>query len=229
MCWQRFKGCLEGLGAVSSAGEGSDDLVMAVLVGAALVGFVLGIVFLSEPRPTDRYTELYFATHKVSLENYTGPLDFNYSGFVVRGELLGNNFWILGPETNKEVLVFTSDDKETRIEIYQTFRLGDTYLLFADATAVECLFHEYPREVLQFEDVRLRFVIENKMKRDHTYYYKTFLGDTLVDGGEVPVASGQRVSVVSSFPAGTTDNQWTRISVVLDTEQNISFGFRTYR
>ena len=64
---------------------------------------------------------------------------------------------------------------------------------------------------------------------DHTYYYKTYLGTEIVDTGEVPVEDGQVVDVISSFPAGTTDNVWTRVYVVLDTGENISFGFRTYK
>lgn len=214
---------------MSSTDEDSDDLVMAVLIGAALIGFVLGIVFLTEPKVTDRYTELYFATHKVQLENYTGPMDFNYTGSVVRGELLGSEFWILGPETDAEVLVLRPEGGETRLKIYQTFKLGGTYLFFADATSRECLFHEYPREVAQFETARLRFIIHNKQGRDTTYYYSTRLGGDVVDTGEVPVKAGEKVDVISSFPVGTTNNKWTRISVALNTGENISFGFRTYR
>ena len=213
---------------MSSRGGDSDDLVMAVLVGASLAGFVLGVVFLTEPKSTDRYTELYFATHKIALDPYSGDLSFNYSGTVVTGELLGSELWILGPDMDEEVLVFLVEDRETRVKIYQTFKLGDTYLTFADATAGEGLFHEYPREVLEFGDARLRFVIENKMKKDHTYYYKTYLGNEVADEGEVALNADEKKDVISSFPVGTTDNKWTRVCVVLDTGQNISFGFRTY-
>ena len=62
---------------MNSRREPSDDLVMAVLVGASLIGFVLGITFLIEPGYPDRYTELYFSTHKVSMKAYDGSLNFN--------------------------------------------------------------------------------------------------------------------------------------------------------
>lgn len=214
---------------MNSGDEGSDDLVMAVIVGAAVVGFVLGIVFIIEPVPTDRYTELYFVVHKVQLGPYNGTHDFNFTGNIVEGELFDHSFWVLGPDTDEEILVFLSDDTEKRLAIYQTFKLGDTYLTFADATSGECLFHEYPREVQEFEEARLKFVISNRLKKDHTYYYKTVLGEEIVDAGEVPVESGGRKEIISSFPAGTTDNDWTRVYVVLGTGENISFGFRTYR
>jgi len=206
----------------------SDDLVMIVLVGACLVGFVLGVVFLFEPRRADRFTELYFVAHKIPLQPYQGPRDLNYSGTVVGGELLGHEFWVLGPDSDQEVLALDLGGEEARFKIYQTLKLGETYLLFADATSNECLFYEYPREVLEFTDVRLRFTIENKMGRDHTYYYKTSLAGKAVDQGEVAVASGGKMDVISSFEVGTTNNKWTRISVTLDTGQNISFGFRTF-
>ena len=213
---------------MDTADEGSDDLVMAILVGAALIGFVLGVVFLAEPRPTDKYTELYFVVHKVPLEPYSGGHDFNFTGAIVEGSIFDLNFWILGPDAEEEVLVFLSGGEETRISIYQTFKLGDTHLTFADSTSRECLFHEYPREVEEFGEARLRFVIANRLEKDHTYYYKTYLGTEIVDAGEVPVGKDQNVDVISSFPAGTTDNAWTRVYVVLDTGENISFGFRTY-
>jgi hypothetical protein len=202
---------------------------MAVLVGATLVGFVLGILFLADPGDTERYTELYYPTHKISLTPSSGPESFNYSGAVVTGELLGNTFWVLGPDTEEEVVVFNLEGKETQFRIYETFRLGETYLVFADATENECLFHEYPREVFEFDDVRMRFIIENKMKEDHTYHYRVYLSGNLVDDGEVSIEADGRADVVSSFLVGTTDNDWTRISVTLDTGQNISHAFRTYR
>jgi len=206
----------------------TDDLVMIILVGACLVGFVLGAVFLLEPRPVDRFTELYFVTHKIPLQPYQGPRDFNYSGTVAGGEVLGHQFCVLGPESDQQVLVLDLQGEEARYNIYQTFKLGETHLLFADATSKECLFHEYPREVLEFTGVRLRFTIENKLGRDHTYYYKTYLAGEAMDQGEVAVASGEKKDVISSFEVGTTNNKWTRISVTLDTGQNISFGFRTF-
>jgi len=206
----------------------SDDLVMIILVGGCLVGFVLGAVFLFEPRRADRFTELYFVTHKIPLQPYQGPRDLNYSGTVVGGELLGHEFWVLDPDGDEEVLALDVDGEEARYKIYQTFRLGETYLLFADATSEGCLFYEYPREVLEFTSVRLTFTIENKMGRDHTYYYKTWLAGEIKDHGEVAVASGGRKDVISSLEVGTTNNMWTRISVTLDTGQNISFGFRTF-
>lgn len=214
---------------MNSGDEGSDDLVMALIVGAAIIGFVLGIVFLTEPIPTERYTELYFVVHKAQLIPYNGTHDFNFTGTIVEGELFDQIFWVLGPDTDEEILVFMSDDKETRIAIYQTFKLGDTHLTFADATSGECLFHEYPREVQEFGEARLRFVVSNRLKKDHTYYYKTYLGEEIVDAGEVDVESGGSKEVISSFPAGTTENVWSRVYVVLDTGENISFGFRTYR
>lgn len=207
----------------------TDDLVMIILVGACLVGFVLGAVFLLEPRPVDRFTELYFVTHKIPLQPYQGSRNLNYSGAVVGGELFGHQFWVLGPDSDQEVLVLDVEGEEARFNIHQTFKLGETYLLFADATSKECLFNEYPREVLEFTRVRLRFTIENKMGRDHTYYYKTYLAEKTMDQGEVAVESGGKKDVISSFEVGTTNNKWTRISVTLDTGQNISFGFRTYR
>ena len=202
---------------------------MAVLFGASLVGLVLGVVFLAERRPIDRFTELYFVSHKVQLDPLSGTLDLNYTGAIAHGELFGRDFWVLGPETDEEILVFLTNGKETQIKIHQTFRLGDTYLLFAGgATDRECLFYEYSREVKEFEKARMRFAIENKLKRNHTYYYKTYLGSTLVDAGEVPVKAGECKYVISSFPVGTTENEWTRVYVVLDTGENISFAFRTY-
>jgi hypothetical protein len=199
---------------------------MALIVGAALIGFVLGVVFITEPRPTDRYTELYFVVHKVPLESYPGGQDFNFTGNIVTGQIFSNDFWILGPDTDEEVLVFSPEGD--RIGIYQSFKLGDTHMTFADATYAECLLHEYPREVQEFQEARLRFVISNRLKKDNTYYYKTYLGTEVVDTGEVPVQSGEKVDVVSSFPVGTTNNEWTRVFVVLSSGENISFGFRTY-
>ncbi len=212
---------------MSSDGE-TDDLVMAVLVGASLVGFVLGIVFLAEPRSVDRYTQLYFVTHKVPLVPLQGLVDLNYSGIIVEGGVFGHDFLILGPGTAEEALVFR-ENPENLIKIYQTFKLGDTFLFFAGATERECLFHEYSREVMEFTGGRVRFVIENNMKKDRTYYYKTFLGGRVVDQGEAFIRADERKEVVSSFPVDTTNNQWTRIWITLDTGQNISFGFRTYR
>ncbi len=214
---------------MDSGGEGSDDLVMVVLVGASLVGLVLGLTFLSQPRASDRYTELYFVTHKIALDPYSGSKEFNYTGQIVTGEFLGMQLYVLGPETDEEILVLASESGESRFQIYQTFKVGDTYLFFADATSEECLFHEYSREVPQFETGRLRFVVGNRMGRDRTYYYKIYLGEEVVHSGEVPVPSGESRDVVSSFPVGTTENKWSRVAVVLDTGENISFGFRTYR
>jgi hypothetical protein len=214
---------------VDSAGEGSDDLVMLVLVGASLVGLILGLTFLFQPRGIDRYTELYFVTHKVALQPYSGVEDFNYSGQISTGEFLGMRLYVLGPETDEEVLVLASEGGQSRFPIYETFKVGDTYIFFADATSEECLLHEYCREVPQFETGRLRFVVGNRMGKDRIYYYKVYLGEEVVDSGEVPVASGESKDVVSSFPVGSTENEWTRVAVVLNTGENISFGFRTYR
>jgi len=214
---------------VDGSDRNTDDLVMVILVGACLVGFVLGAVFLSEPVSVDRFTELYFVTHKVPLQPYQGPRDFNFSGIVVAGKLFGHEFWVLDPDGSQEVLVLDLDGEESRFNIYQTLKLGETYLVFADATSKECLFYEYPREVMEFTSVRLRFTIENRMGRDHTYYYKTYLAGKAMDQGQVHVASGEKKDVISSFAVGTTNNKWTRISVTLDTGQNISFGFRTYQ
>lgn len=213
---------------VREAGGESDDLVMLILIGAAMVGFVLGAVFLFEPRRSTRYTELYFATHKIELSNYTGGLEFNTSERIVTGSLFGRELWIVGPDSDEEKLIVGEEPNRIRLKIYQTFRMGDTYLTFADATSTEALFHEYPREVFEFSDVRLRFFIANKRGQDHTYYWETHLGDRLMEEGEAQVEAGEVKSVISSFPVGTTNNEWSRILVTLDTGQNISFSFRTY-
>ena len=214
---------------MDSASEGSDDLVMVVLVGASLVGFVLGMTFLLQPRPVDRYTELYFATHKIPLGPYSGPEDFNFSGQIVGGQFAGRGIWVLGPDTDEEILVVRSGEGESRFRIYQTFKLDETSFFFADATQAECLLHEYSREVPEFGTARLRFTVGNRLRKDHSYVYRVYLGKELADSGEVLVASGGQKDVVSSFPVGSTSNLWTRVSVVLDTGENISFGFRTYR
>ncbi len=213
---------------MKTGARNSDETIMLILVGASLVGFVLGAVFLAEPRTATRYTELSFTTHKVSLEPYSGDMNLNDSLNPVTGDLFGNAFIIIGPDTDEEELIIPGDGSATGLKIYQTFKMGNTYLTFADATSEESLFHEYPREVFEFTDVRLSFEIGNRRGEDRTYYYETRLGDQVKDSGGVPVKAGGNKTVISSFPVGTTDNRWTRVYVTLDTGQNISFGFRTY-
>jgi len=213
---------------VDSGRPDADQLVMVVLFAASLAGFVLGTLFVLGPRSEDRFTEVYFASYKIPLSAYNGSVDLNYSGVVVHGKLLGHDIWVLGPDTDDEVLVLSSERGLSRLHIYQTFRLGGTYLLFADATSRECLLYEYPREVPENADVRFRFIIENHLGREHTYFYETRLGDEVVDRGQVEVPRDGRVDVISSFTVGSTHNKWTRVSLSLDTGQNISFGFRTY-
>ncbi len=213
---------------MESRRPGPDELVMLVVFGASLVGFILGTVFVVQPRSEDRFTELYFACYKVPLSPYQGSTNLNYSGVIVHGKLLGHEIWVLGPDTSDEVLVISSQSGLSRFHIYQTFRLGGTYLFFADATRQGCLFYEYPREVPEHSDVRFRFIIENHMGKDHDYFYETRLGSKVADQGHVEIPKGGSADVISSFYVGTTHNKWTRVSVSLDTGQNLSFGFRTY-